>query len=213
MEIAHHFVAQFWHRTARTRHACCVEGGVRRRLRAWEEQAMALFDASTAQCLIYSFKDGLLSKIAHDLKHRATRFSIDVDEQFRAVRATIDARSLQVECVMKEGVETENGISDGDKRKIETQIVEDVLDANQHPSIDFRSTAIQPVAEGYRIEGLVRMHGIEKPIVSLAQRVNGHYSADLTLHQPDFGIKPFSAMLGTLKIKPDVIVRLMVPAI
>lgn len=174
---------------------------------------MALFDASTAQCLIYSFKDGLLSKIAHDLKHRATRFSIDVDEQFRAVRASIDARSLQVECVMKEGVETENGISDGDKRKIESQIVEDVLDANQHPSIDFRSTSVQSVADGYRIEGLVRMHGVEKPIVSLAQRVNGHYSADLTLHQPDFGIKPFSAMLGTLKIKPDVIVRLMVPAI
>lgn len=174
---------------------------------------MAQFDASTAQCLIYSFKDGLLSKIAHDLKHRATRFSIQVDEQRRAVQASIDARSLQVECVMKEGLETANGITDADKRKIEAQIVEDVLEANAHPTIDFRSTSIREVEEGFRIEGLVRMHGTEKPIVSLARRENGHYSADLTLHQPDFGIKPFSAMLGTLKIKPDVVVRLIVPAL
>jgi len=173
---------------------------------------MAKFDGSTAQCLVYSFKDGLLSKIAHDLKHRATRFSIQVDDQFSAVQASIDAASLQVECVMKEGVETANGISDSDKRKIEAQIVDDVLEAKQHPTIDFRSTSIQPVPEGYRIEGVVRMHGTERPIVSIARRENGHYSADLTLHQPDFGIKPFSAMLGTLKIKPDVVVRLIVPA-
>ncbi len=173
---------------------------------------MATFDGSTAQCLVYSFKDGLLSQIAHDLKHRATRFSIHVDDQFGAVQASIDAASLQVECVMKEGVETTHGISDSDKRKIETHIVEDVLEAKQHPTIDFRSTSIQPVPEGYRIEGVVRMHGTEQPIVSIARRESGHYSADLTLHQPDFGIKPFSAMLGTLKIKPDVLVRLIVPA-
>ncbi len=173
---------------------------------------MAQYDGSTAQCLVYSFKDGLLSKIAHDLKHRATRFSIQVDDQFSAVQASIDAASLHVECVMKEGVEASNGISDADKRKIEQQIVDDVLEAKQHPTIDFRSTSVQQVPEGYRIEGLVRMHGTEKPIVSIARRENGHYSADLTLHQPDFGIKPFSAMLGTLKIKPDVVVRLIVPA-
>ena len=31
------------------------------------------------------------------------------------------------------------------------------------------------------------------------------------LHQPDFGIKPYSALLGTLKIKPEVTVRCSVP--
>jgi hypothetical protein len=34
---------------------------------------------------------------------------------------------------------------------------------------------------------------------------------DLKLHQPDFGIKPFSAALGALKVKPDVIIRVSVP--
>ena len=66
---------------------------------------MIEYDASSAQCLVYSFKEGLLSKLAHDLKHRVTRFSVRVDEQTRAVEAEIDARSLRVECVMNDGVE------------------------------------------------------------------------------------------------------------
>jgi hypothetical protein len=34
---------------------------------------------------------------------------------------------------------------------------------------------------------------------------------EVTLHQPDYGIKPYSAMLGTLKIRPDVKVRIRLP--
>jgi hypothetical protein len=31
--------------------------------------------------------------------------------------------------------------------------------------------------------------------------------AEFRIDQRDFGIKPYSAMLGTLKIKPEVVVR------
>jgi hypothetical protein len=34
---------------------------------------------------------------------------------------------------------------------------------------------------------------------------------ELKLHQPDFGIKPFSAALGALRVKPDVMIRVSVP--
>ena len=36
--------------------------------------------------------------------------------------------------------------------------------------------------------------------------------AEVSLHQPDFGIKPYSAMLGTLRVKPDVTVVVSLPA-
>jgi len=35
--------------------------------------------------------------------------------------------------------------------------------------------------------------------------------AEVPIHQPDFGIKPYSAMLGALKVKPDLVVRCSVP--
>ena len=36
--------------------------------------------------------------------------------------------------------------------------------------------------------------------------------AEVTIHQLAFGIRPYTALLGTLRVRPDVIVRLSVPA-
>jgi len=33
------------------------------------------------------------------------------------------------------------------------------------------------------------------------------------LHQPDFGIRPYSAMLGTLRVDADVVVRVVIPLV
>jgi polyisoprenoid-binding protein YceI len=173
---------------------------------------MIVYDANTAQCVVYSFKEGLLSKLAHDLKHRVTRFSVRVDEQTRAIEAEIDAQSLKVECVMKEGVETENGISDDDRKKIEGQIIEDVLNARKHPLIKFRSTAVVERPDALEIQGILELNDHRRPVTTLARRVNGHYVAQLTINQPEFSITPFSAMMGALKIKPEVLVRIHVPA-
>src|SRR4051812_15247614 len=165
---------------------------------------MATYDATNAQCLVYSYKDGLLSKIAHDLKHRVTRFKLAVDEQTRSIEAEIDASSLCVDCVMQDGVESGADLSDDDKSRIEQQIVEDVLHAKRHPTIRFRSTLVRPSPEGLFIQGELDLRDCTRPVSAIARRVNGHYDAELTINQPEFGIKPFSAMLGTLKIKPDV---------
>ena len=173
---------------------------------------MATYDATNAECLVYSFKDGLLSKIAHDLKHRVTNFTLQVDERTRRIEADIDARSLRVECVMKDGVESDNGLSADDKKKIEQQVIDDVLNANAHPRIHFSSTDVSESADGLEIQGTLALNDHSVPVSAQGRRVNGHYEVDVTIHQPDFGIKPFSAMMGTLKIKPDVVVRMIVPA-
>ena len=173
---------------------------------------MPTFDESNAQCLVYSYKDGLLSKIAHDLKHRVTRFSVRVDPQTGAVEAEIDATSLRVECVVKDGSELANGLSAEEKRKIEGQIMSDVLHADAHPIIRFRSTRVSESEDGMRIEGSLMLNDCVRPVRAFARRLDDSYQADVTIHQPDFNIKPFSAMMGTLKIKPEVVVRLIVPA-
>jgi hypothetical protein len=174
---------------------------------------MATYDSTTAQCLVYSFKDGLLSKIAHDLKHRVTRFKLAVDEQARSIHAEIDASSLCVDCVMQDGVESGADLSDSDKSRIEQQIAEDVLHAKDHPTIRFRSTSVTPSVEGLYIQGTLALNDHTRPVSTVARRVNNHYEAEMVINQPEFGIKPFSAMLGTLKIKPEVVVRFTVPAV
>ena len=49
------------------------------------------------------------------------------------------------------------------------------------------------------------LHGRSREITL---KRTGDDEAEVTLHQPDYGIKPYSAMFGALKIKPDIRVRL-----
>lgn len=46
---------------------------------------MPRLDASSADCFVFTYKEGLLSAVAHDLKLRVTRFTIDTEGD--AVRA------------------------------------------------------------------------------------------------------------------------------
>ncbi|WP_428268220.1 YceI family protein [Haliangium sp.] len=174
---------------------------------------MATYDASQAECLVYTFKEGLLSKIAHDLKIRVNRFSVDIDDDSRAVSASFDARSLQVECVMKDGVEAPGTLSHGDKHKIEGQIIDDVLHAGRFPDIRFTSTEVKERGDGgFDLVGDLTLHGTVKPVRVSTRLVQGRQVVEVVLHQPDYGIKPFRAMMGALKVQADVKVALSVPA-
>ena len=171
---------------------------------------MPQYDENQAECLIYTFKDGLLSKVAHDLKIKVGKVSVDM--QPSAIRAEFDTRSLRVLTPMKDGQENPSALNDSDKTKIAEQIVTDVLHSEQHPTAVFVSRSVQPRADGgYDIEGDLTLHGVTKPIKAKTQSQGGRQVASIELHQPDFGITPFKAMMGTLKIKPDVTVVLSVP--
>jgi len=172
---------------------------------------MATYTADNAECTVFTFKEGLLSKMAHDLKIRATGFRIDVDDESKAIHATVDARSLSVVCSMKDGKEAD-ALSDKDKGEIEKNIVKDVLHASKFPEITFTSRAVKPTDDGYELTGVLALHGKEQPITTTATRDGDRLVVEISIHQPDFGIKPFSAVLGTLKVKPDVTLRLSVPA-
>jgi polyisoprenoid-binding protein YceI len=174
---------------------------------------MAKHDASTAECLVFTFKEGLLSKIAHDLKIQVTRFSLQIDDATRAVAAELDARSLRVVNAVKDGHDDPHALSEADKNKIAGQMVDDVLHANQYPVVRFASTAVTPLdGGGYDIAGNLTLHGVTRPISTRTRVENGRQVAEILIHQPDYGIKPFTAVMGTLKVKPGVRVRCSVPA-
>jgi polyisoprenoid-binding protein YceI len=148
---------------------------------------------------VLTFKEGLLSPLAHDLDIRVTKFSIDLDAD-RCV-AEFDTTSLVVETAMKSGA-PHDGLNDDHKETIQKQIQEDVLHAGKFPVARFESTRVA----GDVVEGSLTLHGETKPItVSVSQ--NGERLGRVTLHQPDFGITPYKAAMGTLKVKADVVIE------
>lgn len=171
---------------------------------------MPKFDAGTAECLVYTYKDGLLSAVAHDLQIRVTDFHIDIDPQEGAISGRFDARSLRVVSAVKDGRPTD-ALGDKDKKEIEKTIAADVLHPDKHSHITFTSSGVRENNGGMEVRGTLQLHGTEKTITFPVREIDGNYVADVPLHQPDFGIKPYSAMMGTLKIKPEVRVVVKVP--
>jgi len=65
--------------------------------------------------------------------------------------------------------------------------------------------------EGFAVEGTLEMYGKSRSIQTSVRAQGDRWLAEVSIHQPDFGIKPYKAALGALKVKPDVQVRLSVP--
>jgi len=175
--------------------------------------AMARFDAYNSECLVFSFKDGLLARLAHDLKMQVERFSIEVDDSTREIKATFDPSSIAVVCAQVEGHADSATLSKGDKKKIYDNITKDVLRVRKYPEIRFDSTNVVARGEGFAVEGQLQMHGKSKNIQASIRAAGDRWVTEIRVHQPDFGIKPYTAALGALKVKPDVLVRLSVPRV
>src|SRR5687767_8832873 len=109
---------------------------------------MTTFDQNNAECFVFTFKDGLLSPIAHDLRIKVTRFSVQLDEASGTLSATFDTGSLRVDTPMKDGNENPSALSDGDKEKIAGQIRDDVLHSSKYPEARFQSRTLQKQADG-----------------------------------------------------------------
>ena len=171
---------------------------------------MARFDQGSAECLVFTSKEGLLSPIAHDLKIRASRFSIDADEDAPSVRMEIEAGSLEVVSAMRGGRE-HPALSDQDKREIEENIRDEVLHAKRHAVIRFESTKASRRGDGFDIEGDLTLHGVTRRVRTEARAEGDLLVAELRIHQPDFGIKPYKAALGTLRVSAEVKVRVSLP--
>ncbi len=167
---------------------------------------MARHDPSSAEVLVFTFKEGLLSAVAHDLKLRVGRFTIEVDGG--AARGEFDARSLSVVCAVQDGKDAPAALSEVMRAEIERNAARDVLDASRHPSIRFETTSVTPAA----VAGNLTLCGVTRPVRGERHDQPGRAVAEFRLDQRDFGIRPYSAMFGTLKIKPEVRVVVSIPA-
>ena len=167
---------------------------------------MVRLDASAAQVLVSSFKEGLLSAVAHDLRLRVERFSLDV-EPGTSVKGTFDARSLVVETAMKDGVPAPAALPAFAHAEIVKNLQQDVLQVGRYPEIRFESTAL----DARQVRGRLTLCGVTREVVGTRRQEAGRAVASFDFDQRDFGIKPFSAMLGTLKVKPRVRVEVSLP--
>ncbi len=170
-------------------------------------------DMDGVELLIFTHREGLLSSVAHDLKIRATRFAVEFEDgDPSCIEATFDAASLEVICAMNEGHEDPTALSEKNKAEIQEIIVKRILEAERYPQIRFRTLSITPQDEGHhQLTGILWLHGHERRLEFQTRVEDNRHVSRIRLHQPDYGIRPYSALLGAIRVQPDITVKITIP--
>jgi hypothetical protein len=163
-----------------------------------------------AEARVLTFKDGVLSAVAHDLELAVERLKIDWSEQ--QVTASFDLSRLRVLHAMVAGRPALGALSSHDLGKIEANIANDVLHTARYPEARFESSSVTAKDGEYVVTGTLSLGGQAHELSATVRREGTRYRTEVVLDQRRWGITPYSAMFGTLKLKPEVVVRVSVPA-
>ena len=151
-------------------------------------------------------KGGAAAKAGHNLLIEVTSWSAALkvadDPAQSSLTLSADARSLKV----RDGTGGIQALGEDDKAGITKTIDEDVLKGG---SIEFRSSSVAPGPNGdpITVSGELELLGRSAPLsFDLQADEGGHITGSATLKQSDHGIKPYSALFGTLKVLDELVI-------
>ncbi len=145
-------------------------------------------------------RKGAASKAGHDLVIEVTSWEAELDvAKDPAITLRADGGSLRV----REGSGGVMTLGEDEKAGIEQTIDEEVL---KGASIEFRSSALELDQDGTNatVHGELELAGTRRPISFELSSEDGRLTGRATLRQSDWGIKPYTALFGTLKVADEV---------
>ncbi|MCX2929575.1 YceI family protein [Mycobacterium sp. CVI_P3] len=152
---------------------------------------------------------GPAAKMGHRLTIAFASWRADVQwhgKQPVSAELVVDVDSLQV-------LKGEGGVTplSGPEKGVVRANALKALDVKKYPRITFVTEDITKTADGYRLDGTVEIHGTSRPqSVDLAVEDSGGVwtmSASVPVIQTQFGVKPYSLFMGSLKVADEVDLR------
>jgi polyisoprenoid-binding protein YceI len=162
------------------------------------------FGTDNGRITLRTSRDGLVAQAGHDLTIDAARWSGEL-----VVGADLAPTSLEVRVdlgalVVRAGTGGIKPLTDRDRREI-VVTARKVLGSERYPEATFTATTFEPSGDGGTITGTLTLAGRSRPEkLEVSQTGPGLYRATTTIRQTDFGIKPYSAFLGSLKVSDAV---------
>jgi polyisoprenoid-binding protein YceI len=145
--------------------------------------------------LVKTHREGLAQAVGHDLVLKATTWNATVvvgDDGTLSIELDVDATSLEV----REGLRGVKPLTDKDRAEIKQNIDDKVL---QRKPISFRSKS---ATGGDRLEatGDLTLGGTTREETFELQINQGRITGTVAVTQSDYGIKPYRALMGALKV-------------
>jgi polyisoprenoid-binding protein YceI len=160
--------------------------------------------------IIRTRREGLAAKVGHDLTIDVTTWSGDLahdpgDLAATSLAVTVDLDSFTV----REGTGGALPLTDRDRKEINATVRRILSTGGSGGSptatATFVATRVVASAGGGSIDGTLTLHGIERPLRLDVVHGDGYrYRGTATVRQSAFGIKPYSGMFGTLKVRDEV---------
>jgi polyisoprenoid-binding protein YceI len=124
-----------------------------------------------------------------------------------SVRLTAELTSLRVES----GTGGIKPLNDSDRHAIRANALR-ALNAEQHPQVTFESSSIRARGAGLTVQGTLTVAGSPQPLAADVDLRRGdgqvHAHCSVAVLQSEFGVTPYSAMLGQLRVADEVRVDL-----
>jgi polyisoprenoid-binding protein YceI len=161
----------------------------------------------TATLSVRTKKAGAASKAGHDLLIEVGDWSATFELGADPAQSKIELRASSGSMKVLEGTGGAMTLEDEHKASIKQTIDDEIL---KRTPIEFRSTTVSDAGDGrYVIGGELELAGRREPITfELTLAADGTISGAAVVKQTNWGIKPYSALFGTLKVVDDVTVEI-----
>jgi hypothetical protein len=157
---------------------------------------------------IFTFKEGLLSRFGHDLQFTLGRFEIDVADG--RLKGRFWTESLELQGVVKNGRVDPGALAASDQKKIVQTATCEVLKVAAFPAAELEAN-IDVGRDGLDIHGTLTLVGQRRALPRVkAESIGGQVVVAITIEPSRWGIRPFRAMAGALRLKDRVDIEVAV---
>jgi len=165
-------------------------------------------DASDGELTIRTGVSGRVARMGHRLTIAMTRWQASVDwdgAQPAAAELVVEVDSFEV----LRGEGGVKGLSGPEKALVKSNALKS-LGANRYRQIRFATNTIDETDDGYRLTGTLQIRGKSREqVIELRTEDLGdswRMSAESRVRQSDYGVKPYSMLLGSMQVADEVTV-------
>lgn len=168
-------------------------------------------DSDGGHLFVRTARTGLGSRAGHDLLIEVTNWYAIVQVASEPSDSSVQFSAQVDSFEVREGHGGLKPLTDRDRHEIKKTITEEILDSARYPVIEFASTAVHGDAGGFSVDGQLTIRDAKHP-VTVAGRLDesgegSRVSGSAVVAQSEWGIKPYSAFLGALKLRDEVEVQ------
>jgi polyisoprenoid-binding protein YceI len=153
--------------------------------------------------LVHTRKGGAASKAGHNLRIEVERWGATAQFADDLAQSVLELNADSTSFTVLEGTGGVKSLDSDDKAGIAQTINQEVL---KGAPISFKSTAVRPDGDGQlHVTGdLELVNGVNLIAFDITVSDDGRLTGTATVKQTEWGMKPYTALFGTLKVVDEV---------